>query len=302
MASGWQPSLGAWLEGDGVRFRVWAPQAQQVELVLELDTLPMQRSEDGFFSIRTRGVRAGDRYRYRVDGRGPFPDPVSWFQPEGVHDPSAFSPSAFSWTDDDWMKSAVPRDLVLYELHIGTFTPEGTFGALERHLPYFKRLGVNAVELMPIGDFPGQRNWGYDGVSLFAPARCYGTPDDLRRLVDTAHRLGLAVFLDVVYNHLGPDGNYTGVYSPFYVSKKHRTPWGDALNFDGPQSRPVRDFFIENALYWVHEFHIDGLRLDATHAIHDHSPRHILAELTERVQRSTPVVQAARLHHGAEWS
>jgi maltooligosyltrehalose trehalohydrolase len=293
MSDGWQPSLGAWQEGNGVQFRVWAQQAQCVELLLEssdnkLRDFPMRKSENGFFSIRREDVPPGAGYRYRVDGKGPFPDPAARFQPRGIHGPSTFSPSTFPWTDRDWMNARVPRDLVLYELHVGTFSPEGTFRGVEDKLPGLKQLGVSAIELMPLGDFPGRRNWGYDGVSLFAPARCYGTPDDLRHLVNTAHGLGLAVFLDVVYNHLGPDGNYTGAYSPWYVSKNHRTPWGDALNFDGPHSQPVREFFIENALYWIHEFHIDGLRLDATHAILDDSPRHFLAELAERLHQSAP--------------
>jgi maltooligosyltrehalose trehalohydrolase len=195
--------------------------------------------------------------------------------------------SCFAWTDQDW--PGLDRDnLVIYELHVGTFSPEGTFDGVTRRLPLLRDLGVTAVELMPVGDFPGQRNWGYDGVAIFAPARCYGSPDDLQRLVDTAHRLGLGVLLDVVYNHLGPDGNYTGAYSPYYFSKAHTTPWGDALNLDGPHSRPVRDFFIENALHWLDAYHLDGLRLDATHAIVDDSPQHFLAELAERVRQSFP--------------
>ncbi len=294
MTLSWKPSLGAWLEGDGARFRVWALEARRVELALELPDhrsidVPMEKSSEGYFSVWRQGVGPGSLYRYRVDNGGPFPDPASRSQPQGVHGPSRVVDShSFAWSDSDWMSARIPQDLVLYELHVGTFAEEGNFAAVERRLPDLHRLGVNAIELMPLADFPGQRNWGYDGVSLFAPARCYGTPDDLRRLVDTAHRLGLAIFVDVVYNHFGPDGNYTGVYSPWYVSKKHRTPWGNALNFDEPHSEPVRAFFIENALYWIHEFHVDGLRLDATHAIFDESPRHFLAELAERVQQSAP--------------
>jgi maltooligosyltrehalose trehalohydrolase len=288
----WQPSIGAWPEGEGVRFRVWAPEARSLEVVLHGqagDSVhPLAKGPDGYFSGLVPGARAGDRYRYRIDGRGPFPDPASRFQPEGVHGPSeVIDPRTFSWTDGTWRN--LPReDLVVYELHVGTFTPEGTFKGVEERLADLTQLGVNAIELMPVGDFSGNCNWGYDGVDLFAPARCYGRPDDLRRLVDTAHRHGLAVLLDVVYNHLGPDGNYTGVYSPYYTSGRHRTPWGDALNLDDDHSRPVRDFFIENALHWAHDYHIDGLRLDATHAMYDDSQRHFLAELADRVRTSLP--------------
>jgi maltooligosyltrehalose trehalohydrolase len=291
MSQGWKPSLGSWIDGDGTCFRVWAPEVRELALVLEAPgprrTLPMRKSE-GYYSLRVPGVGAGARYRFLVDGRGSFPDPASRFQPEGVHGPSAvIDPAGHLWQWDGRQGDIRNRDLVLYELHVGTFSAAGTFAAAADHLPLLKALGVNAIELMPLGDFPGRRNWGYDGVSLFAPARCYGHPDDLRRLVDGAHGLGLFVFLDVVYNHFGPDGNYTGVYSPYYVTKKHHTPWGDAINFDGPHNQPVRDFFSENALHWVHEYHLDGLRLDATHAIIDDGSTHFLAELGERVQHQS---------------
>ena len=285
----WKPSVGAWPEGEGVRFRVWAPEARTVEVVLERPggtAQHLERLADGTFSGLVRSARAGDRYRYRVSNGGPFPDPASRFQPEGIHGPSEIiDPAAFSWSDAHWHN--LPRaDLVLYELHVGTFTAAGTFAAAQERLAALADLGVNAIELMPVADFPGRRNWGYDGVDLFAPARCYGRPDDLRRLVDAAHGLGLAVLLDVVYNHLGPDGNYTGVYSPYYVSKKHHTPWGQAMNLDGGHAAAVRNFFIDNALHWIHEYHFDGLRLDATHALVDDSPRHFLAELTARLRAS----------------
>ena len=283
----WKPSLGAWPEDGGVRFRVWAPEVQGVAVLLErFGGIPhrLERSADGYFSGLVPGARAGDRYRYRVEGRGDFPDPASRFQPDGVHGPSEVIDSqSFAWSDAGW-RNVPLADLVVYELHVGTFSPEGTFAGVLARLPELAELGVTAIELMPLADFPGRWNWGYDGVSLFAPARCYGRPDDLRRLVDAAHRLGLAVLLDVVYNHFGPDGNYTGVYSPHYVSRRHRTPWGDALNIDGPHSAAVRDFFVENALHWLNEYHFDGLRLDATHAIYDDSPRHFLAELSARVR------------------
>src|SRR4051794_10408952 len=228
----WQPSLGAWVEGEGTRFRVWAPEARSVQVILERPadgaTHALQRSARGFWTAHISGVRPGDRYRYRVDGRGPFPDPVSRFQPDGVHGPSeVVDPDAFPWTDEGSPAPGMAA-LVLYELHVGAFTPEGTFAAAAERLPYLRDLGVSAVQLMPVNDFPGQRNWGYDGVSIFAPSRAYGRPDDLRRLVDRAHALGLAVHLDVVYNHFGPDGAYQGQFSPQYYTDRHRTPWGKA--------------------------------------------------------------------------
>ena len=289
----WIAPLGAWPEPDGIRFRVWAPQARRVELVLEPaarpgQVYPLSRSADGYWGGLVAQARVGDRYRYRVDGAGPFPDPASRYQPEGVHGPSqVIDPAGFAWTDHDWPGLPLEQ-AVIYELHVGTFTEPGSFEAARQRLPELVELGVTAIELMPLADFPGQRNWGYDGVSLFAPARCYGTPDDLRRLIDTAHRLGLAVLLDVVYNHLGPDGNYLRAFSPAYYAQSVRNPWGDGLNFDGPNSGPVREFFIHNALHWLHEYHFDGLRLDATHAVTDTSPRHFFAELAQRVRASLP--------------
>jgi maltooligosyltrehalose trehalohydrolase len=287
----WQPSIGAQPQGDGVSFRVWSPSSQTVEVEIVApggspQFFPLSRGDDGMFAAEVPAIRAGTRYRYRLNGGNVFPDVASRYQPEGVHGPSeVIDPSTFAWSDHEWT-GIDRRDVAVYELHVGTFTPEGTFDGVRKRLPALRDLGVTAIELMPIGDFPGERNWGYDGVSLFAPARCYGRPDDLRRLVDAAHTQGLAVFLDVVYNHLGPDGNYLGAFSPFYFSDRHQTPWGPALNFDGEHSDAVRQFFIENALYWLHEFHIDGLRLDATHAIADDSPRHFLAELADRVRES----------------
>jgi maltooligosyltrehalose trehalohydrolase len=276
-----------------VFFRVWAPRAASLEVALErsgrpLATLALERGRDGYFEALVPSAAAGDEYRYRVDGKGPFPDPASRFQPAGVHGASLIvDPGAFSWTDGDW--TGVPSgERVFYELHLGTFTPEGSFDGAAAKLDALAELGVTALELMPVADFPGRRNWGYDGVALFAPARCYGAPDRFRAFVDAAHRRGLAVFLDVVYNHLGPDGNYTGAFSPFYFTPKHRSPWGDGVNLDGEGSRQVRDFFIENAQHWIHEYRLDGLRLDATHALVDESPRHFLAELGERVRASLP--------------
>ena len=288
----WSPSLGAWPDHEQTHFRVWAPKAKTVSAVIERPNGPAQtaalaRDGEGYFSVALPRFPAGTLYRYSVDGRGPFPDPASRRQPHGVHGPSMIVDPAFDWTDEAWPGCSQDR-LVFYELHVGTFTPQGTFAAAQAKLPQLKELGVTAVELMPVADFPGRWNWGYDGVSLFAPARCYGTPEDLRAFVNAAHRLGLAVFMDVVYNHLGPDGNYLGVYSDFYFTDRHQSPWGAGVNLDGEHSGPVRSFFIENAQHWIHEYHMDGLRLDATHAMVDEGPRHFLAELSDQVRRSSP--------------
>ena len=231
-------------------------------------------------------IRPGALYRYRLDSLDDhrFPDPASRFQPRGVHGPSQLiDPGAFRWTDESWPAPALDR-LVIYELHTGTFTPAGTFDGIAERLPYLARLGVTAIELMPVADFPGRYNWGYDGVALFAPARSYGRPDSLRGLVNAAHRHGLAVIMDVVYNHFGPDGAYAIAFSPYYLSDRHQSPWGAGVNLDGPHSAQVRRFFIENALDWVLDYHVDGLRLDAIHAIVDHSSPHFLAELTSTVR------------------
>jgi len=298
----WRPSLGAWPEGGGVRFRVWAPERERVELLSERPgkpplVLPLVRAADGTFSGFVPGAEAGDRYRYRLDGEGAFPDPASRFQPDGVHGPSeVVDPRAFAWTDGGW-PGVPPEDLVVYELHVGTFTPAGTFAGVGARLDHLVSLGVTALELMPVADFPGDRNWGYDGAALFAPARCYGRPDDLRRLVDAAHARGLAVLLDVVYNHFGPDGAYAGAFSKAYFNERHPTPWGSAINLDGPGCARVREFLAENALHWIHEYHLDGLRLDATHALVDEGEPHFLAELRSRVKAS---VTGRRVHLVAE--
>ena len=284
----WTPTLGATVDGAATRFRVWAPAAGRVEVCLETpghSSVHAMGSAGGFHTAVVEGVGAGDLYRFRIDGRGPFPDPASRYQPLGVHGPSAVVDwRAFRWTDAGWAGRPL-EDTILYEFHVGTFTPEGTFVGAGRRLHALASLGVTAIELMPIADFPGRWNWGYDGVAMFAPARCYGAPDDLRGLVDDAHRLGMAVHLDVVYNHLGPDGAYQSAFSPFYTGS-HDSPWGPAVRFDGPGSPPVRDYVIENALRWVHEYHLDGLRLDATHAIRDESYPHVLAQLADDVRRS----------------
>jgi maltooligosyltrehalose trehalohydrolase len=283
------PDLGARvLSGGGVRFTVWAPTARLVELLLRTGgqerRLPLSPEPDGYHTVTVPDAGPGDRYRFLVDDAGPFPDPASRFQPEGPHGPSQIvDPAAFPWTDAGW--PGLRREgLVIYELHVGTFTAAGTFDAVVAELPRLRDLGVTAIELMPVAEFPGRWNWGYDGVDLFAPSHVYGGPDGLRRLVDAAHAAGLGVILDVVYNHLGPDGNYLRAFSPHYFTDRYRTPWGDALNYDGPHSRPVRDFVCAAACRWVEEYHIDGLRLDAVHAIFDASPTHILAELAARVR------------------
>jgi maltooligosyltrehalose trehalohydrolase len=245
-------------------------------------------ARDGTFTGTFDSIAAGDLYMYLLDGAGPYPDPCSRFQPHGVHGPSAvIDPTAFEWSDGDWHGVPLERTII-YELHVGTFTPAGTFADVTDRLPDLAALGVTVLELMPVADFPGSRNWGYDGVSLFAPSRQYGTPDDLRRLVNAAHRSGLAVVLDVVYNHFGPDGAYCTVFSPFYRSSRHQSPWGPAMNLDGEHAGPVRAFFIENALHWLHEYHLDGLRLDATHWLADDSTPHFVAELAGRVRESIP--------------
>lgn len=281
-------TVGATVTEGGVRFRLWAPGSREVEVMLESDAgirdFAMSPTEGGYFEALVPEAGAGSRYSFRLDGEGPFPDPASRSQPGGVHAPSeVIDPHSFEWTDAAWRGTPL-EELVIYELHVGTFSPEGTFDGAAALLPELVELNVTAIELMPVADFPGARNWGYDGVSLFAPAAAYGGPVGLQRLVDAAHALGLAVLLDVVYNHLGPDGNYLpAITGGRFFTDRHHTPWGDAIAFEGPHNGPVRDFVIQNALYWLRDYHIDGLRLDATHAMLDQSEPHILAELAERV-------------------
>lgn len=292
----WRIEAGAQVTRTGVRFTVWAPAASSVDVeLIERDASrfePITRGEVGVWSAEISGVKAGARYRFRIDGEGPFPDPYSRYQPEGVHGTSeVIDPSEFAWTDANW-KGLAADNLAIYELHVGTYTQAGTFAALIDELAELKRLGINAIEMMPLAQAPGARNWGYDGVDLFAPSNTYGRPDDLRRLVDVAHHLGLGVILDVVYNHLGPEGNYLSAFSRQYFSSKHQTAWGDGLNWDGDGCEFVRQFAIDNAAFWVSEYHIDGLRLDAIHAIIDDSPVHIVKELT--AQARTVAAQAGR--------
>ncbi len=275
--------FGAEYLGNGrTRFALWAPAAEDVEVVLEDRSGRMERGPDGVFTVVAE-AGPGSPYRYRIDGDREVPDPASRHQPEDVHGPSrVVDPAAFEWRDEGW--TGRPRhEAVLYELHVGSFTPEGTFAAAEERLDHLASLGVTGIELMPLADFPGRRNWGYDGVLPFAPDSSYGTPEDLKRLVQEAHARDLMVCLDVVYNHLGPEGNYLPLYAPDFFTDRHQTPWGAAINFDGEGGEHVREFFVHNALYWLEEYHVDGLRLDAVHAIKDDSEKHLLTELAERV-------------------
>jgi maltooligosyltrehalose trehalohydrolase len=272
------------LAGGRCGFRVWAPRAARVEVHLvspQERLLPLKKGQKGYFAGVLEGVAPGNRYFYRLDGSKERPDPASRFQPEGVHGPSQVIASEFPWTERGWGGLGL-RDYVIYELHVGTFTAAGTLDAVIAHLEELKELGVTALELMPVAQFPGSRNWGYDGVFPYAVQHSYGGPEALKRLVDACHRQGLAVVLDVVYNHLGPEGNYLWDYGGYFTDR-YRTPWGEAVNFDGPHSDEVRRFFIENALYWIDECHLDALRLDALHAVFDHSPQPFLAELAQAV-------------------
>jgi maltooligosyltrehalose trehalohydrolase len=282
--------------GGGVHFRVWAPKHRSVAIDFVddgMEALPLAPEGNGYFSGTAPAAGAGTRYSFRLGDarkagegkRGFVPDPASRFQPEGPHGPSqVVEPLAYRWADGDWRGPAAVEGQVIYELHVGTFTPEGTWTACTEQLPYLADLGVTAIEIMPVAEFPGTFGWSYDGVDLFAPYHGYGSPDDFRRFVDRAHGHGLAVLLDVVYNHLGPDGNYLKSFSDDYFSKRHKTEWGEALNFDGENAAPVREFVLANAGYWVDEFHVDGLRVDATHSIFDEGPDHILAALVRAVR------------------
>lgn len=279
--------FGATLTSKGVEYGGWFPLDRSVEILVWPEAglqrvLHTRRLKDGCHRAVDLEGKAGDQYMYQKEGQAPFQDPASSAVTK-LHGRSiVVDQTSFQWADAQWQRPAF-RDLVIYELHVGTFSPGGTFRGVMERLPFLKDLGINAVELLPIADFPGTRNWGYDGVLPYAPAKSYGSPDDLKAMVDAAHQTGIAVILDVVYNHLGPDGNYLPACSHRFFSERHETPWGQGFNFDGQNAGPVRDFFRENPAYWMEEFHIDGFRLDATHAIVDTSQPHILADLAKEV-------------------
>ena len=281
--------FGAELAADGsTRFRLWAPAARSVELDLSVRdlrrVLPMARQDSGWFEARVTDAPAGARYAFRIDGGMVVPDPASRCNPDDVHQASqVIDPLAFAWSDEGW-RGRPWEHAVIYELHVGTFTRAGTFAAARERLGYLVDLGVTAIELMPIADFPGRCNWGYDGVLPFAPDAVYGTPEELKQLVDAAHARGLMVLVDVVYNHFGPEGNYLHAYAPQFFDPQHHTPWGAAINFAGEASRTVRDFFIHNALYWLEEYHVDGLRFDAVDRFIDDSAPDFLTEILTRVR------------------
>lgn len=279
--------FGAEVRPNGVRFRLWAPRASTVALQIEdggTPVVPMARELGGWFALSTALAKPGTCYRYLINGRA-FPDPASRYQPDGVHGPSeVIDPEAYDWSDVGW-RGRLWEEMVFYELHLGAFSETGNFAGALQHLEHVVELGATAIELMPIAAFPGGRDWGYDGAFLYAPASAYGRPDDLKRLVEACHRRGLAIFLDVVYNHFGPEGNYLSAVAPDFFTDGHKTPWGAAIDFSGANSRTVRDLFINNALYWLEEFHFDGLRLDAVHAISDESEPDIVSEIAHTIRR-----------------
>ncbi|MDX1654321.1 MAG: alpha-amylase family glycosyl hydrolase, partial [Candidatus Competibacteraceae bacterium] len=315
------------LEGGGVCFRLWAPSAQSVRLWCDSGagevTLAMEDQGGGWYQVEAPQAHQGSRYGFIIDDNLRVPDPASRYNPADVHGPSqVVDPRAFAWRDGHW-RGRSWEEAVIYELHVGTFTAQGTFAAAVERLDHLVELGVTAIELLPVADFPGARGWGYDGVLPYAPDSRYGTPEDLKELVQSAHDRGLMVLLDVVYNHFGPEGNYLHAYAEEFFTERHHTPWGAGLNFDGDASRPVREFFIHNALYWLEEFHFDGLRLDAVHAILDDSQPHFLEELARRVDegpgRQRPIhlvlenednrasllerdEQGQPLHYRAQWN
>jgi maltooligosyltrehalose trehalohydrolase len=262
-----------------------------VEVVFEgapQATHQLERESGGYHSGLAPNAAVGSRYRFRLDGGDAFPDPASRFQPEGPHGPSqVIDPVAFRWSDSNW-RGVTLAGQVIYELHIGTFTREGTFDAARRELPELADAGITVIEIMPVADFPGRFGWGYDGVGFFAPVAIYGQPDEFRRLIDDAHSAGLGVILDVVYNHAGPDGNYLRQFSEDYFTNRYANEWGESINYDGENSCGVREWVVSNARYWIDEYHLDGLRLDATHAIHDASPANIMAELTKAARQGAP--------------
>jgi maltooligosyltrehalose trehalohydrolase len=285
----WQLGIGANVTPGGAHFRVWAPKRSRVDVVIERGpgagaSVALARDDAGYFSGHSPDAQAGSLYRYRLDGDLAVPDPCSRFQPDGPHGPSlVVDPDRFRWSDTGWPGITMAGQ-VIYEVHVGAFTQDGTLDAAAAELPELARLGVTLVELMPVADFPGRFNWGYDGVALYAPSRIYGDADALRRFVDAAHAVGLGVILDVVYNHVGPDGSVLRQLSDEYFTDRYDNEWGDAIDFDGPGSHGTREFFVQNGCYWVSEFHLDGLRLDATQSIHDAGPRHVIGELSMRAR------------------
>ena len=273
--------------GEDYRFALWAPTAKSVALVLDGAEHDMPNAGEGWRRL-VLPAQAGSRYGFKIDGDLTVPDPASRSQPDDVKGFSAIvDPSTYEWRDTGW-RGRPWEETVVYETHVGTATPEGTFAGLSGDLDRLRDLGVTAIEMLPINEFPGRRNWGYDGVLPYAPENAYGTPDDLRRLIDHAHELGLQVFVDAVYNHFGPTGNYLGLYSKTFFTDRHKTPWGDAINFEGAAGKVVREYFIHNALYWLEEFNVDGIRFDAVHAIIDDSEPHFLQELAERARALRP--------------
>jgi maltooligosyltrehalose trehalohydrolase len=280
-------AVGAELTPAGTDFRVWAPDHRAVSVVIGDSDHPLEREPDGHFRGLVATAGAGTRYRFRLDDdQSTYPDPASRFQPDGPHGDSAVvDPESYEWRDGAW-RGVDPRGLVIYEMHIGTFTHEGTWRSAIEHLETLREIGINLLEVMPVHEFPGRFGWGYDGVDLWAPAHIYGTPDDFRAFVDAAHAHGLGVILDVVYNHLGPDGCYQRQFTAAYFTKKYENDWGDSINFDGDGSDGVREFFAENAAYWIDEFHLDGLRLDATQSIDDSSEEHVLTLIARRAREA----------------
>lgn len=276
---------GPWKDANGIiHFRLWAPTAENVSLLLDdRSAQPMEKLEQGWYELACPEASTGSRYRFLIHEELIVPDPASRFQPEDVHGFSEVTDSEFHWQDSEW-QGRPWEEAVIYELHVGAFSPEGTYQGVEHKLDYLKELGVTAIELMPIADFSGRHNWGYDGVLPYAPDSAYGRPEELKSLINAAHQRGIMVLLDVVYNHFGPEGNYLGSYAGSFFTEKHHTPWGAAINFEDTFSQPVRRFFIENALYWLQEFHFDGLRFDAVHTIRDDSQKHFLHELAETLR------------------
>ena len=276
--------VGAFYHNGACDFVVWAPEKESVELVIThpyQKTYPMQKDDAGYWQTTVENVNPGLRYLYRIDGELERPDPASLSQPEGVHKASEVIDRSFNWTDDNW-KGLPMEDLIIYELHTGTFTEKHNFEGIIDKLNYLVDLGINAIEIMPVAQFSGSRNWGYDGVYPYAVQNSYGGADGLKKLVDAAHAKGIAIILDVVYNHIGPEGGYQSNFAP-YFTKKYSTPWGDALNYDDAYSDGVRNYFLQNALMWLDEFHVDGLRMDAVHAIVDLGAKHFMQLLKEKV-------------------